>query len=201
MTYFNSKQFSENWTNRAIFRVDRDARKEVFANLIPKDVTKVLEVGCNAGYNLISMYFNNNDYDLTGIDNLKYAIDESKKRWEKFIKFFVADARDIPFPDNSFDLVLTSGLLGWIKYNELSTVINELTRVSNRYVLAIDHAFVGDIKPFLEFELIVSYRGKPLYIVRKYDDYFPGCKVIKHIDRLPVEFSGIPMSAWLFEKI
>lgn len=67
---------------------------------------KILDVGCASGYmaNEISKIFPN--ASMYGIDVYDKAINYGKKKYPK-IKFEVADAHNLPFPKDTFDLVVS----------------------------------------------------------------------------------------------
>lgn len=74
---------------------------------------KILDVGCNTGIVLIPLAKRN--YDVIGIDNNPRDVDKTKKnlRGENLSMNIVklADARELPFKDESFDIVLLSDIL------------------------------------------------------------------------------------------
>ena len=73
---------------------------------------RVLEVGCGLGTD--GAQFANAGADYTGIDLTQAAVDLAKRRFELFElpgTFRVADAEGLDFPDNSFDLVYSHGVL------------------------------------------------------------------------------------------
>lgn len=73
---------------------------------------RVLEVGCGLGTD--AAQFAKAGADYTGIDLTQAAVDLAKKRFELFNlrgTFRVADAEGLDFPDNSFDLVYSHGVL------------------------------------------------------------------------------------------
>lgn len=74
-----------------------------------KDI-KILDVGCGTGGN---MKFLSTFGRVYGVDNLKVAVDFSKKRGFKDSK--VADAYNLPFKDESFELVTFLDVLEHIK--------------------------------------------------------------------------------------
>jgi ubiquinone/menaquinone biosynthesis C-methylase UbiE len=82
------------------------------ADLCKIDETKeVLAVGCGTGYSIIELA---KEYGSTvvGIDISEVMINKAHERLEKEnlgnqIKFQVADAHDLPFEDNRFDVVIT----------------------------------------------------------------------------------------------
>ena len=72
----------------------------------------VLEVGCGLGTD--GAQFAKAGADYTGIDLTEAAVDLAKRRFELFQlpgAFRVADAEHLDFPDNSFDLVYSHGVL------------------------------------------------------------------------------------------
>ncbi|HEY6807055.1 MAG TPA: class I SAM-dependent methyltransferase [Pyrinomonadaceae bacterium] len=73
---------------------------------------KVLEIGCGLGTD--GAQFAKAGADYTGVDLTEAAIELAQKRFELFElpgKFQVADAEQLDFPDNSFDLVYSHGVL------------------------------------------------------------------------------------------
>ena len=73
---------------------------------------RVLEVGCGLGTD--GAQFAKAGADYTGIDLTQAAVDLAKRRFELFDlpgTFRVADAEGLDFPDNSFDLVYSHGVL------------------------------------------------------------------------------------------
>src|SRR5688500_7768579 len=73
---------------------------------------RVLEVGCGLGTD--GAQFAKAGAEYTGIDLTQAAVDLAKRRFELFDlpgTFRVADAEHLDFPDNSFDLVYSHGVL------------------------------------------------------------------------------------------
>ena len=73
---------------------------------------RVLEVGCGLGTD--GAQFAQAGADYTGIDLTEAAVDLARRRFELFNldgSFRVADAERLDFPDNSFDLVYSHGVL------------------------------------------------------------------------------------------
>jgi ubiquinone/menaquinone biosynthesis C-methylase UbiE len=72
----------------------------------------VLEVGCGAGVDLAR--FAKGGAEVTGVDLAPSAIDLAKANFEQQGlrgRFEVADGEQLPFPDNSFDLVYAHGVV------------------------------------------------------------------------------------------
>src|SRR5436190_9201447 len=73
---------------------------------------KVLEIGCGLGTD--GAQFARAGADYTGIDLTDAAVELARKRFELFHlpgTFRVADAEGLDFPDNSFDVVYSHGVL------------------------------------------------------------------------------------------
>lgn len=87
---------------------------------------KILEVGCANGKDFIQ-FANKKKYKI-------YAVDINEYEFEN-VKFINADAENLPFPDKSFDLVVSVGLLEHIEpVEKLCRIIREFDRVGKHQV-------------------------------------------------------------------
>jgi len=89
---------------------------------------KVLEIGCGLGTD--GAQFAEAGADYTGVDLTEAAVDLARKRFELFDlrgKFQTADAENLSFPDESFDLVYSHGVLHHTP--ETGKAIQEIHRV------------------------------------------------------------------------
>ncbi len=86
----------------------------------------VLEVGCSSGHlsGLLHQLFP--QAHITGIDVYGPALAEAKKRYPT-LKFQVADAHSLPFPNHSFDLIVCSETIEHVV--DPSKVLHEIARV------------------------------------------------------------------------
>jgi len=110
---------------------------------------KILEVGANTGNQLQilqSMGFQN----LYGIELNQYAIELGKIR-TKNINLIHGSIFDIPFKDNFFDLIFTSGVLIHIDPNNLDAAIKEIYRCSKKLIWGFEY--------FSEKTKEIKYRG------------------------------------------
>lgn len=155
------------------FGITRTALNQEFLASLPRDIT-ILEVGSNIGAQLTGlqkMGFQN----LTGMDVLRFAVEKAKKNISD-IDFIKASALDIPFKDNSFDFVFTSGVLIHIHPNDINKVIEEIYRVSKSYIWGFEY--------FSEDTQEIEYRGNKNLLwksnfMKLFLDKFPDLKIIK----------------------
>ena len=112
---------TEELSNREIKRIDYTL------NLIPDDCKSLLEVGCGDGR--ILNQIKNNYKTIYGVDISK----EGLKKVEVPTK--LADVSQLPFQDNSFDIVLCCEVLEHIPYETYQKSLEELERVAKKYIL------------------------------------------------------------------
>jgi len=115
--------------------------RELLAELIePKEGESLLDVGCGTGY--FSFYFHQLGLKVTGLDSSEEMLDVARgkiktffppRRWVKVIEFISGEATNLPFPDNSFDIVTLITSLGFIK--EPHKAIREALRVARKRVI------------------------------------------------------------------
>lgn len=94
----------------------------------------ILEIGCGEGFVLDYLAKRNPDLDLIGVDLNKEAVGMASRVSASVIKYVCADGRNIPFRDNSFDLVILSEVLEHVEGPE--HILESAIRVSKSYLLA-----------------------------------------------------------------
>ncbi len=155
------------------FGVTRTAINTEFIGKFNRNM-KILEVGSNIGNQLLALQkigFKN----IFGLEPLKYAVELSKKR-SIGINIIQGSAFDIPFKDNYFDLVFTSGVLIHISPKDIHKAIKEIYRCSNKYIWGFEY--------FSEKYQEISYRGEKNLLWKAdfpklYIQDFPDLKLIK----------------------
>jgi pseudaminic acid biosynthesis-associated methylase len=110
---------------------------------------RALEVGCNVGWNL--EYLRRLGVsELYGVEPQPYAVERARWRGPMF-GVLQGTAFDLPFRDRWFDIAFTSGVLIHIAPSTIGEALDEIYRVSRRYIIAIEYD--------CETEQEVHYRG------------------------------------------
>jgi pseudaminic acid biosynthesis-associated methylase len=171
------------------------AGRETFWNWLltayPADA--VLELGCNNGANL--QWIVAHSSQVVGVDINPNALRELRERLPN-VRTVVAAARDLPFPDDSFDLAFTAGVLIHQPTSTLPSVIGELVRVSRRYVLALEYQ--------ADQEEEVEYRGQQGALFKRnygsiFRSLFPDLTLLD-TGFLDAEAGWDNVTWWLFDK-
>lgn len=100
-----------------------------YYNLKPD--ARVLDIGCAKGFLLHDFKLLLPDLFVCGIDISKYALQHVMEDVKPFC--FLANAKDLPFPDKSFDLVISINVVHNLPFEECSKAIKEMERVSRKY--------------------------------------------------------------------
>ncbi len=93
--------------------------------------SSVLDVGCGKGFLLYEIGVLVPGIKLRGLDISEYAIENAKSEVKDAID--VGTAQSLPYPDNSFDLVISINTLHNLPNFELSSALAEIERVSRAH--------------------------------------------------------------------
>lgn len=118
------------------FGLTRRQMNDTFLDHLPR-TAKILEVGCNTGIQLQALE-QNGFKNLYGIELQSYAAGCAKNHALN-IKILQGSGFEIPFRDNAFDLVFTSGVLIHIAPGNLERIIREIHRCSSRYIWGFEY--------------------------------------------------------------
>ncbi|MBL0218116.1 MAG: methyltransferase domain-containing protein [Myxococcales bacterium] len=111
--------------------------------------TRALEIGCNVGWNL--EYLRRLGVsELYGIEPQLYAVERARWRGPQF-GVVQGTAFDLPFKDGWFDLAFTSGVLIHISPETVGAALDEIYRVSRRWIVAIEYDAPAETE--------INYRG------------------------------------------
>ena len=92
---------------------------------------KILDVGCGKGYLLYDFLKVIPDAEIYGLDISEYAISHSKPEIRDHLT--LGSATSLPWPDNSFDLVVSVTTLHNLFSYELDAALREIERVGKDY--------------------------------------------------------------------
>lgn len=140
--------FGDSYTARNT-RATIQARKDMWACMLPSGVESILEVGANVGLNLeaISSLTNAELYACEPNDSARGLLSSVLE-----VDHIRSDTADrLGWPDGHADLVFTSGVLIHVPPDKLEASLKEINRVSSRYVICGEY--------FAPSEEMVPYRG------------------------------------------
>src|SRR6266550_802489 len=111
-----------------VHRYTSELHIPIAADFVSAGGLKVLEIGCGLGTD--GAQFAKAGADYTGVDLTDAAIDLARRRFEVFGlrgELRMADAESLDFPDESFDLVYSHGVLHHTP--DIARAVSEIHRV------------------------------------------------------------------------
>lgn len=116
-----------------------------------------------------SWLMENGGDDSYGVDINPIYVERARKSIRNGTKFLVADGRDLPFPNNFFDVIHESGALHHM--TDYSVAVKEIARVGKRNSLLLLSESVDNDLLFASLRrLIGSWRGDLIQSFFKSDD-------------------------------
>ena len=104
--------------------------------------SSLLDVGCAKGFMLNDFQELIPGIEVAGVDVSKYAIEHSMGSVRSKVQ--VADARELPFEDNSFDLVISINTIHNLEREDLICALKEIERVSRKHAFITVDAYRND---------------------------------------------------------
>ena len=167
-------EFGKAYTDRNV--VDWHTRLPAFKKMLGGlQLTRVLEVGCNKGHNLLALLeLLGEGTEIFGIEPNLYALTLARSASDKFSPV-PGNIFDLPFKDRYFDLVFTAGVLIHIPTERLVDAMREIGRVARRYILAVEY--------YSEQDAAIEYRGRTDLLwkrnfLRHYQTNVPDLKLV-----------------------
>src|SRR5215467_3788167 len=174
---------------------DRPERAEAWSRLLEGVAAcRVLEVGCNVGWNLV--YLERLGFsELYGVEPQLDALARARARHPDF-NLLSGTAFDLPMHDRSCDLVFTSGVLIHIAAETLGAALDEIYRVSRRWIAAIEYDAA--------VEQEIEYRGHAGALWKRdhgaaWQARYPALRLVRRLE-LGAELGYDDCTAHLFEK-
>ena len=118
---YGGYQYDGRWKNIA---------EKMIAHYSLEGDARILDIGCGKGYLLYEFKKLLPNSKVCGIDISKYAIDNAHPEIKE--NLINGNANDLPFSDNSFDLVISNTTLHNLKIYDLVTSLNEINRVMKK---------------------------------------------------------------------
>ncbi len=101
--------------------------------------SRVLDVGCAKGFMMYDFKQLMPNLDICGIDVSQYAYNHAHDGMQEFIQ--VGNATNLPFPDKSFDLVLSINTIHNLPLDQCKQALREIQRVSRKDAFVVIDAW------------------------------------------------------------
>ena len=99
----------------------------------------ILDIGCAKGFLLHDLKELMPKASVAGIDISTYAYERAMESVRPFIR--VGNAKELPWPDHSFDLVLAINTIHNLDLRECRQALREIQRVSRKYAYVVVDAY------------------------------------------------------------
>ena len=104
--------------------------------------SSILDVGCAKGFMLYDIVKLIPGIRVSGIDISKYAIENSMPEMRNFL--MVGDAKKLPYPDKSFDIVISINTVHNLGKEDCAKALLEINRVSKKNSFITVDAYRND---------------------------------------------------------
>ena len=108
---------------------------------LPEDAS-VLDVGCAKGFTLHDFKELMPDMTVAGIDISEYGVENAIETVKPFLR--VGTANELPYEDDSFDLVISLSTVHNLPLEECKQAIREIQRVSRKHAFITVDAWRND---------------------------------------------------------
>ena len=124
--YFDNPDLGVGYGNYAYDGRFADVAKTMIEHYGLQRGDRVLEVGCAKGFVLVE--FQKLGMEVEGLDASAYAVEHAHPDLQGHVR--VGDVCALPFPDDSFDLVLSKEMLPHVPEDQVRKAVQECMRVS-----------------------------------------------------------------------
>lgn len=108
-----------------------DVAKRMAAHYGLKAGDRILDVGCGKGFLLYEFTRAVPGVQVAGLDLSRYALEHAKPEVQPFLT--LGNATHLPWPDQSFDFVVSLNTLHNLRLPELEQALREIERVGRRH--------------------------------------------------------------------
>lgn len=131
--YYNNEYNEENRLKEGCdnrHSVEREVKKRILINILNKFKKKNIKIlDCGAGTGLYTKFLYDKGYNIEACDIVPAHVKHIREKCPN-IKTVVADARCLPYKDNSYDIVLVAGPLYHLNQKDGEQVIKEAKRIT-----------------------------------------------------------------------
>jgi len=158
---------------------------------LPGEGSKVLDVGCGTGLSLRALQFPGQNARLFGVDfSHTMAVQTREALGASVARLSLADARHLPFPDGTFDMVYSTRFIH--QFADKKPVFDELRRVTKP-----DGLVVVEFYERLFHSLRYWWSG-PRASKDEFLSHFPSRAEVRHVvgkpfERVPLRLPGAKM--------
>ena len=122
---------------------------------------RVLDIGCAKGFLVKDLMIECPGLDVYGLDISKYALENCED--EVVGRLHLGDARNLPFPNSSFDLVISINTIHNFERAEVIQALREMVRVGkkNQYVVVDSYHTAAQKDVFESWVLTARFYDYP----------------------------------------
>ena len=120
-------QFTAQWYDKLFEPINKGLRVLGLRMFLPKAGMSILDVGCGTGSHLA--FYQRYDVKLFGIDTSPAMLSLARERLGDDAELYQGSATEMPYPDASFDLVISMLVLHEMDHPIRVAVLNEVKRV------------------------------------------------------------------------
>lgn len=126
------------WIKDYVKSVDHPHRDLILEALKKLDWSYLLEVGCNAGPNLIKIRARYAEQALAGIDLNTEAVEEARHQLDPAVDLRVGSVLALPYRAGAFDVVLADAVLMYLPPEDIDQALAEIDRVASKAVILVE---------------------------------------------------------------
>lgn len=181
----NSKYFwQNNWEKHLNGYILVNPRTGIFIKYVFGDkIDTVLEIACRSSRD--SIYLSKNNYKVVASDYEENTISLLDKQYRSpDLTYKTADAFNLPFDGNCFDLTFHNGFFIYFKDEYIVKLLVEQARVTKKFILILVHN-KSNSKAVRRFETLA--KDDPLYDIR----FFGGQELLDLINRLGIGYRSV----------
>ena len=130
--------------------------------------SSVLDVGCGKGFMLYDLIQEIPKIKTSGVDISNYAIKNAKNEIKNFVQ--VANAKELPYEDNSFDVVISINTVHNLDKGDCGKALREISRVSKKHSYITVDAYKTEQEKIRMFEWNLT--AKTILSVNEWKNFF-----------------------------